>query len=129
VYIVQTMTAMMSQNLLWILEAVMHANYLFILVGVSILWRPNSQAKGKNYAVITIVHNCTTPPCILSVISTHPLFVVLDYAMQMEIPSLSGDDNELELSCNMPSAEDMGYDEGNDPDHPNGIRVNNAVLG
>jgi hypothetical protein len=56
-------------------------------------------------------------------------FVGLDYAMQMEIPSLSCDENELELSCNVPSADDMGYDDGNDPDHQNGIRVNNAVLG
>jgi hypothetical protein len=53
----------------------------------------------------------------------------IDYAMQMEIPALSGDDNELELSCNVPSADDMGYDDGNDPDHQNGIRVDNAVLG
>jgi hypothetical protein len=47
VYIVQTVTLMLTQDLVWILEAVMHANYLFLLVGVSILWRPNSHAKGK----------------------------------------------------------------------------------
>jgi len=46
-----------------------------------------------------------------------------DYAMQMEIPTMGGDDeNDLELSCVVPSAGDM--DDGNDPDHPNGIRAN-----
>lgn len=54
----------------------------------------------------------------------------VDYAMQMEVPALSGDDNELELSCNIPSADDIGYDDdGNDPDHQNGVQVDNAVLG
>lgn len=55
-----------------------------------------------------------------------------DYAMQMELPALGGDENELELSAYVPSADDMGYDDdddGNDPDHQNGIRVDNAVLG
>ncbi|KAG7361464.1 seven transmembrane receptor [Nitzschia inconspicua] len=98
VYIVQAMTLMLTQNLVWILEAVMHVNYLFILVGVSILWRPNSHAK--------------------------------DYAMQMELPSSGDDENELELSCVVPSAgDDMGDYDGNDPDHRNGIQVDNAVLG
>jgi hypothetical protein len=55
--------------------------------------------------------------------------LAIDYAMQMEVPSLGGDDNELELSCVVPSAEDMAYDDGNDPDHHNGIQVDNAVLG
>jgi hypothetical protein len=52
-----------------------------------------------------------------------------DYAMQMELPALGDDENELELSCVVPSAVDMGSDDGNDPDHQNGIRVDNAVLG
>ncbi len=54
-----------------------------------------------------------------------------DYAMQMEVPALGDGDNELELSCVVPSADDLADDDddGNDPDHYNGIRVNNAVLG
>ena len=80
----------------------MHVNYLYILVGVAILWRPNSHAK--------------------------------DYAMQMELSPDGDEDNELELSSNIPSAisdEDMNsYDDsyGNDPDHPNGVRVRNGVA-
>ena len=68
----------MSPHLFWIIDVVGHANYLFIIFGVSILWRPNSDAKS--------------------------------YAMQMELPALD-DENELELSCVVPSAEDMD-DEG-----------------
>ena len=49
--------------------------------------------------------------------------------MQMELPALGDEDNELELSCVVPSADDMGYDDGNDPDHPNGMRIDGAVLG
>ena len=50
-----------------------------------------------------------------------------DYAMQMQIPSTGDDeDNELELSCVVPSAGDL--DDGNDPDHPNGLRVDDAVM-
>ncbi|CAJ1961071.1 unnamed protein product [Cylindrotheca closterium] len=46
-----------------------------------------------------------------------------DYAMQMEIPTMGEDDeNDLELSCVVPSAGDM--DDGNDPDHPSGIKAN-----
>lgn len=50
-----------------------------------------------------------------------------DYAMQLQLAT--GDDdteNELELSCVVPSAEDI--DDGNDPDHANGIPVDNAVV-
>jgi hypothetical protein len=42
---------MLTQDLVWILEAVMHANYLFLLFSVSILWRPNPRAKGKQQYV------------------------------------------------------------------------------
>jgi len=77
-----------SQDQLWILQAVTHANYLFILFGVSILWRPNSHAK--------------------------------DYAMQMEVPAIGDDENELELSCVVPSAEDM--------DDDNGFKIDDAVA-
>lgn len=43
--IAQAFTGALSQDQVWILEAAMHVNYLFILVGVAILWRPNSNAK------------------------------------------------------------------------------------
>jgi len=47
-----------------------------------------------------------------------------DYAMQMQIPTGGDDDeNDLELSCVVPSATSMESMDGNDPDHPNGIRV------
>eukprot|EP00980_Cylindrotheca_fusiformis_P023809 scaffold11032_cov122-Cylindrotheca_fusiformis.AAC.10 len=79
----------------WFFEGVMQLNYLLILVGVAILWRPNPNAK--------------------------------DYAMQMQIPTMGEDDeNDLELSCVVPSAGDMGY--GNDPDHPNGIRADEGQF-
>merc|ERR1719343_1959474 len=65
---------------LWIMEAVKYGNYLLILFGVSILWRPNADAK--------------------------------DYAMQMQIPASEGDENDLELSCVVPSADDMDIGEG-----------------
>jgi len=96
-YLVQAFTRILTQDQLWVMDAAMHANYLFVLVGVSILWRPNSNAK--------------------------------DYAMQMELPAAGDDENELELSCVVPSADDMAFDDGNDPDHPNGVRVDGAVLG
>jgi len=51
-----------------------------------------------------------------------------EYAMQMQLAT--GDDdveNELELSCVVPSAEDLEED-GNDPDHPNGLRVHDAEV-
>jgi mannose/fructose/N-acetylgalactosamine-specific phosphotransferase system component IIC len=87
--IANVFTAFLSQERQWILEAAMHANYVFVLVGMAILWRPNSNAK--------------------------------DYALQMELPAMSEDgegEYELELSCVVPSAED-----GNDSDHPKGVRV------
>jgi hypothetical protein len=94
--IVQAFTAFLSQDQMWMLDAVLHANYFFLLFGVAVLWQPTSTSK--------------------------------DYAMQMEVPSLGNDDNELELSCVVPSADDADYDNGNDPDHPNGLRINGAVL-
>lgn len=94
--IAQVFTGFLSQDQIWIMEAVMNANYLFILCGVAVLWRPTSTSK--------------------------------DYATQMEVPSLGDDDNELELSCVVPSADDMDYDDGNDPDHPNGLRIDGAVA-
>merc|ERR1712157_554520 len=72
---VQMYTNFLSQDQMWIMLAITNANYLFILFGVSILWRPNSRAK--------------------------------DYAMQIEVPALGDGENELELSCVVPSADDM----------------------
>jgi len=71
--------SIMSLDQVWIIKAVGYANYLFILIGVTILWRPTSDSK--------------------------------DYAMQMQIPS-GNEENDLELSCVVPSADDMGMDEG-----------------
>jgi hypothetical protein len=83
----------LSADQMWMLEGAMHANYLFVLTGVAILWRPNQNSK--------------------------------DYAMQMEVPALGEEeDNELELSCVVPSA----MDDGNDPDHPNGLKVDYAAF-
>ena len=77
----------------------MHANYVFVLTGVAILWGPNSNAK--------------------------------DYAMQMELPAMGTDSddedyigNELELTPNIPSASD----EGNDPDHMNGMKADKGIY-
>jgi hypothetical protein len=56
------------------------------------------------------------------------LYSAKDYAMQMELPALGGEENELELSCVVPSADDMAYDDGNDPDHVNGIGVNRGIA-
>lgn len=64
----------------WIIEAVGYGNYLFILFGVTILWRPNADAK--------------------------------DYAMQLQLPSVEDDENDLELSCVVPSADDVDIGEG-----------------
>jgi len=86
--IAQVFTNYLNQDQLWIMQAVTHANYLFILFGVGILWRPNSHAK--------------------------------DYAMQMELPALGEGENELELSCVVPSAEDMEDDSG--------FKINDAVA-
>lgn len=74
----------MSYDQVWIIKAVGYANYLFILIGVTILWRPTADSK--------------------------------DYAMQMQIPS-AYEENDLELSCVVPSADDMGMDEGYTIDH------------
>jgi hypothetical protein len=90
-------THQIGSNVHRILEASMHADYVFVLTGIAILWRPNPNAK--------------------------------DYAYIIELPAMDGDgdgdENELELSCVVPSAED---DFGNDPDHPNGLRVDDAEF-
>lgn len=49
-----------------------------------------------------------------------------DYAMQMQLATGDDAENELELSCVVPSAEDM--DDGNDPDHRRGLPVDDAVV-
>jgi len=64
----------------WIIEALGYGNYLFILFGVTILWRPNADAK--------------------------------EYAMQLQLPAVEDDENDLELSCVVPSAEDVDIGEG-----------------
>jgi hypothetical protein len=93
--IYEVFSLVLSTDQLWILEGVMHVNYLVLLLAVAFLWRPNSNAR--------------------------------DYAMQIELPAFGEDDeNELELSCVVPSAGDM--DDGNDPDHPDGLKVNDAVM-
>jgi hypothetical protein len=80
--LVDAMTGILSPDLVWVMEGAMHVNYLFVMTGVAILWRPNSNAK--------------------------------DYAMQMEVPALGEDDeNELELSCVVPSALDDGDGDDN----------------
>ena len=71
----------------WIMEAVRYGNYLFILFGVTILWRPNADAK--------------------------------DYAMQMQIAT-EDDENDLELSCVVPSADDVDIGEG--------YKIDDAVI-
>jgi hypothetical protein len=71
--------SIMSQDQVWIIKAMGYANYLFILIGVTILWRPTADSK--------------------------------DYAMQMQIPT-GNEENDLELSCVVPSADDMGMNEG-----------------
>ena len=75
----------LSEDQMWIIKAVGYGNYLFILFGVSILWRPNTDAK--------------------------------DYAMQMQLPTDADDENDLELSCVVPSAGDMDFGEGYKIDH------------
>jgi len=70
----------LSTDQMWIIEAARYSNHLFILFGVTILWRPNADAK--------------------------------DYAMQMQLPSVPDDENDLELSCVVPSADDMDIGEG-----------------
>jgi hypothetical protein len=69
----------------WVIDATTEINYLFVLIAVAILWRPNPNAK--------------------------------EYAYVMELPALSGDDeNELELTCNIPSA----MDDDDDQEPPSG---------
>jgi hypothetical protein len=41
--IAQVFTNFLTEDQMWILEAAMHLNYLFVLIGVAILWRPNSK--------------------------------------------------------------------------------------
>jgi hypothetical protein len=64
----------------WVIDAATEVNYLFVLIAVAILWRPNPNAK--------------------------------EYAYVMELPALGGDDeNELELTVNVPSAMDDDDDQ------------------
>jgi hypothetical protein len=49
-----------------------------------------------------------------------------DYAMQMQLATGDDGENELELSCVVPSAED--FDDGNYLDHRAGLQVNHAVV-
>jgi hypothetical protein len=64
----------------WVIDATTEINYLFVLIAVAILWRPNPNAK--------------------------------EYAYVMELPALGGDDeNDLELTCNIPSAMDDDDDQ------------------
>jgi hypothetical protein len=84
----------LSTDQMWIMECAMQGNYLFVLTGVAILFRPNSSAK--------------------------------EYAMQLEVPAMGDydEENELDMSCVVPSA----MDDGNDPDHPDGLRVDDGVV-
>lgn len=64
----------------WVIDATTEINYLFVLIAVAILWRPNPNAK--------------------------------EYAYVMELPALGGEDeNELELTVNVPSAMDDDDDQ------------------
>jgi len=65
----------------WIVESAFEVNYLFVLVGVSVLWRPNPSAK--EYA----------------------------YAMELPAMGADGDGTELELTGVVPSAMDDDDDE------------------
>ncbi|KAI2489383.1 Lung seven transmembrane receptor [Fragilaria crotonensis] len=69
-------TAILKEQNVWAAGALMELNYLAVLVGVAYLWRPNASAK--------------------------------DLAYVMELPALGGDDddNELEMTSNIPSALD-----------------------
>ena len=75
-WFLNAMMGVLRKDQIWFMDGIMHINYLFVLTGVGILWRPNANAK--------------------------------DYAMQMQIPSNGGgyddDENDLELSCVVPSA-------------------------
>lgn len=91
--IVTEVIGLLSTAQYWILEGAVHLINLYVIASVAILWRPNPNAK--------------------------------DYAMQMELPMMGDDDgeNDLELSCVVPSAGDM--DDGDDPDH---LPVDDAVA-
>jgi hypothetical protein len=68
----------------WVIDAATEVNYLFVLIAVAILWRPNPNAK--------------------------------EYAYVMELPVLGADDeNELELTVNVPSAMDDDDDDDQEP--------------
>lgn len=75
----------LTTDLVWILRAVGLGNYLFIVIGITFLWRPSADAK--------------------------------DYAMAMQIPTNADDDNDLELSCVVPSADDIDDGEGYKIEH------------
>ena len=82
-----------TQEAKWVLDAAMEMNYLFVLIAVAVLWRP--QENAKEYA----------------------------YVMQLPSISaaVDDDDNEriLELSAAVPSAaDDSDEDEFNDEDKP-----------
>eukprot|EP00536_Pseudo-nitzschia_multiseries_P001993 jgi/Psemu1/251193/estExt_Genewise1Plus.C_260153 len=79
VTLVQFASPFLSKDQIWILQAVGHGNYLFVLFGVAVLWRPNADAK--------------------------------NYVMQMELPSVGDGDSDLELSCVVPSADAMDFDD------------------
>jgi len=72
--------SILNKDQTWIIKAIGYGNYLFILFGVTILWRPNANAK--------------------------------DYAMQMQLPAHADSENDLELSCVVPSADDVDIGEG-----------------
>ena len=85
-YVGDKMMGILKTDQMWMMQGLMHINFLFLLTGVAILWRPNANAR--------------------------------EYAMQMEIPTNGYDDgfetgfdqfddeNDLELSCVVPSAGD-----------------------
>lgn len=77
----------MEENILeeqqeWAVSALMELNYLAVLIGVAVLWRPTANAK--------------------------------DLAYVMELPALGGDEHELEMSQNIPSAVDDDYNDEDD---------------
>mmetsp|Transcript_3954 Transcript_3954/g.6762 ORF Transcript_3954/g.6762 Transcript_3954/m.6762 type:complete len:591 (-) Transcript_3954:625-2397(-) len=74
---------MMEESILeeqqeWTVKALNELNYLALLVGVAILWRPDPNAK--------------------------------EFAYVMELPAIGGDENELEMTANVPSALDDDED-------------------
>lgn len=92
-------TAILKEQNMWAASALMELNYLAVLVGVAYLWRPNASAK--------------------------------DLAYVMELPALGGDDNdnELEMTSNIPSALDDDDDEEGFQDEPrNGSTSTDLVV-